>query len=80
MPLRSRDALLARLSATPAWDIVIIGGGATGLGCAVDAAARGHSVLLLEGRDFAAWRSLHGDLPTGLAKERMGSLSAGITT
>ncbi len=57
MPLRSRDALLARLSATPAWDIVIIGGGATGLGCAVDAAARGHSVLLLEGRDFAAGTS-----------------------
>lgn len=57
MILRSRDALLARLSTTPAWDIVIIGGGATGLGCALDAAARGHTVLLLEGRDFAAGTS-----------------------
>lgn len=57
MTLRSRDALLARLSMTPVWDIVIIGGGATGLGCAVDAAARGHAVLLLEGRDFAAGTS-----------------------
>jgi glycerol-3-phosphate dehydrogenase len=53
----SRDALLARLSATPAWDIVIIGGGATGLGCAVDAAARGYTVLLVEARDFAAGTS-----------------------
>ena len=46
----SRDALLARLSARPEWDIVIIGGGATGLGCAVDAAARGYAVLLVEAR------------------------------
>ncbi|MEG1864523.1 MAG: glycerol-3-phosphate dehydrogenase/oxidase [Alistipes sp.] len=35
------------------WDVVVIGGGATGLGVAVDAAARGYSVLLLEGSDFA---------------------------
>ena len=34
------------------WDIVVIGGGATGVGCAVDAAARGLSVLLLEQHDF----------------------------
>ena len=53
----SREALLARLSATPEWDIVIIGGGATGLGCAVDAAARGYAVLLVEARDFAAGTS-----------------------
>lgn len=52
-----RDALIARLSATPEWDIVIIGGGATGLGCAVDAAARGYAVLLVEARDFAAGTS-----------------------
>jgi glycerol-3-phosphate dehydrogenase len=32
---------------------VIVGGGATGLGCAVDAAARGHRVVLLEQHDFA---------------------------
>jgi glycerol-3-phosphate dehydrogenase len=35
------------------WDIVIIGGGATGLGCAVDAASRGYKTLLLEQSDFA---------------------------
>ena len=48
-----RAGLLERLRATPCWDVVIIGGGATGLGCAVDAAARGHSTLLLEAHDFA---------------------------
>ena len=30
------------------WDMVIIGGGATGLGCAVDAVLRGYSVALFE--------------------------------
>ena len=34
------------------WDIVVIGGGATGAGCALDAASRGFSVLLLEQHDF----------------------------
>jgi len=35
------------------WDFIIIGGGATGLGIAVDAASRGFSTLLLEQSDFA---------------------------
>lgn len=35
------------------WDIIIIGGGATGLGTAVDAASRGYKTLLLEQSDFA---------------------------
>jgi glycerol-3-phosphate dehydrogenase len=35
------------------WDVVVIGGGATGAGVAVDAATRGFSVLLLEREDFA---------------------------
>ena len=35
------------------WDVVIIGGGATGLGTAVDAASRGYKTLLLEQHDFA---------------------------
>src|SRR5260370_15070092 len=35
------------------WDVIIIGGGATGLGTAVDAAARGYRTLLLEQSDFA---------------------------
>ena len=34
------------------WDFVIIGGGATGIGCALDAASRGFEVLLLEQNDF----------------------------
>lgn len=34
------------------WDFIIIGGGATGVGCAVDAASRGYDVLLLEQSDF----------------------------
>ena len=35
------------------WDLVVIGGGATGLGVAVDAASRGYKTLLLEQHDFA---------------------------
>lgn len=35
------------------WDVLIIGGGATGLGCGVEAASRGHKTLLLEQSDFA---------------------------
>lgn len=35
------------------WDLLIIGGGATGLGAAVDAASRGYQVLLIERDDFA---------------------------
>ena len=36
-----------------AWDVLIIGGGASGLGAAVDAASRGYKTLLLEKHDFA---------------------------
>ncbi len=49
----NRDEMLARLDDGAAWDLLIIGGGATGLGTAVDAAARGYRVLLLERHDFA---------------------------
>lgn len=35
------------------WDVIIIGGGATGLGSGVDAASRGYSTLVLEQGDFA---------------------------
>src|SRR5947208_11751793 len=34
------------------WDLVVVGGGATGAGVAVDTASRGYSVLLLEQHDF----------------------------
>ncbi len=48
----SRDELLKKAVSKPRWDIIIIGGGATGLGTALDAASRGHTTLLLEARDF----------------------------
>ncbi|MGD8703747.1 MAG: glycerol-3-phosphate dehydrogenase/oxidase, partial [Desulfosarcina sp.] len=35
------------------WDMIVVGGGATGLGCALDAAARGYKTLLVEQHDFA---------------------------
>jgi glycerol-3-phosphate dehydrogenase len=38
---------------TVEWEVLVIGGGATGLGIAVDAAARGYRTLLLEKGDFA---------------------------
>src|ERR1044071_4451778 len=45
--------MLNTLSSTTLWDICIIGGGATGLGIAVDAASRGCKTVLLEKYDFA---------------------------
>ncbi len=48
-----RSKILARVQErTQPWDIVVIGGGATGVGCALDAASRGLDVLLLEQHDF----------------------------
>ncbi|MFM8767065.1 MAG: FAD-dependent oxidoreductase [Rubrivivax sp.] len=44
---------LARLREPRVWDLVVVGGGATGLGVALDAASRGLEVLLLEATDFA---------------------------
>lgn len=49
----NRQHLLQRLASEPHWDVVIIGGGATGLGVAVDASTRGYRTLLLEAHDFA---------------------------
>jgi glycerol-3-phosphate dehydrogenase len=36
------------------FDVAIVGGGATGLGCALDAASRGYATALIEARDFAS--------------------------
>ncbi len=44
--------MLQQLAETNEWDIVIIGGGATGLGSALDAASRGYKTLLIEQFDF----------------------------
>lgn len=49
----NREKMIARLAQQKApWDFVVVGGGATGAGIAVDAASRGYNVLLLEQDDF----------------------------
>ncbi|MDB5350373.1 MAG: glpD [Planctomycetota bacterium] len=48
-----RAEMLARIRESRVWDVVVIGGGATGLGTALDAASRGYQTLLLEAEDFA---------------------------
>ncbi len=50
------DRLAALRDGKP-WDVLIIGGGASGLGAAVDAAARGYRTLLVEARDYASGTS-----------------------
>lgn len=55
-PLADRKAHLARLADKP-FDVLVIGGGATGAGVALDAATRGLSVALIEKADFASGTS-----------------------
>jgi glycerol-3-phosphate dehydrogenase len=73
-----RSKILARVrEQTQPWDIVVIGGGATGVGCALDAASRGLDVLLLEQHDFGKGTSsrstklIHG----GVRYLRQGNIS-----
>jgi glycerol-3-phosphate dehydrogenase len=47
------ESLNAIADRSTRWDVLVIGGGATGLGAAVDAASRGYRTLLLEQHDFA---------------------------
>src|SRR5258708_10142576 len=49
----NRKDMIRALESTPEWELCIIGGGATGLGIAVDAASRGFRTLLVEQYDFA---------------------------
>ncbi|MDR1983657.1 MAG: glycerol-3-phosphate dehydrogenase/oxidase [Prevotellaceae bacterium] len=50
----NRDKQILQISdSDKIWDVIVIGGGATGLGCAVDAATRGFNVVLFEKDDFA---------------------------
>jgi glycerol-3-phosphate dehydrogenase len=49
----TRADMLAALRQPQIWDFIIIGGGATGLGTAIEAATRGYKTLLLEQYDFA---------------------------
>jgi len=49
-----REEMIGRLEDPHhVWDMIIVGGGATGLGVAIDAASRGYRTLLLEQHDFA---------------------------
>ena len=53
-PLQTdRAQLIARIASVEEFDLAIIGGGATGLGTALDAAVRGLKVVLVEAHDFA---------------------------
>lgn len=74
----NRDEMVASCkNPNTSWDILIIGGGATGLGAAVDAASRGFKTILLEQSDFAKGTSsrstklIHG----GLRYLKQGNLS-----
>ena len=49
----TREEILRELGRGGEWDVLVVGGGATGLGTAVDAASRGYRTLLLEASDFA---------------------------
>jgi glycerol-3-phosphate dehydrogenase len=85
----ARDAALAALQ-EESFDVVVVGGGITGAGVALDAASRGYSVALVERRDFAAGTSsrssklVHGGLrylqnfDLGLVREAL--LERGLLT
>ena len=51
--LTRREDLMTRLAEPRVWDLLVVGGGATGLGVALQAAREGLSVALLEAHDFA---------------------------
>jgi len=76
-PFLHRSTSIERIGAEKLWDLVVIGGGAAGLGCALDASRRGYKVLLVEKRDFASGTSsrsskmIHG----GIRYLKQGNLS-----
>lgn len=49
----NRETVLAKIKSTIIWDVIVIGGGASGLGIAVESANRGYASLLVEQTDFA---------------------------
>ena len=81
----NRSDSLDNLNKVSQWDIIIIGGGASGLGIAVDASKRGYRTLLLEKYDFGKGTSsrstklIHGCLlytspsPRDMRRSRMPS-------
>ena len=52
-PTQKRASCIRQIEAVSQWDVLVIGGGATGLGIALDAVSRGYKTLLLEQSDFA---------------------------
>lgn len=68
LSLAARERSLAALSSGPELDVLVVGGGVTGAGCALDAVTRGLSVGLVEARDWASGTSsrssklIHGGL------------------
>ncbi len=57
-----RSRMLDRLKGSKPdspFDLLVVGGGATGVGCALDAASRGLKVALVERDDFASGRSIN---------------------
>lgn len=55
--LPSREQQIELMSKTPEYDMLVIGGGATGAGVAVDAASRGLTTALVEKYDFSSGTS-----------------------
>jgi glycerol-3-phosphate dehydrogenase len=51
--MHTRETLMEAIRTGETWDVLVIGGGASGLGTALEAASRGYRTLLLEARDFA---------------------------
>ncbi len=52
-----RDKIIDKINSTKIWDVVIIGGGASGLGVALDAVSRGLSCIVIEKEDFGSGTS-----------------------
>ena len=78
-----RTEMLKSIETTSNWDLIVIGGGATGLWCALDGASRGYKTLLLEKGDFSEGTSsrstklLHGGLRY-LKQGRLGLIHEGL--
>src|ERR1700690_843763 len=71
-----RERMLALLGGGP-WDVIVLGGGAPGLGVAVDAQSRGYRTALLEAYDFAKGTSSRSTKPVqgGVRYLKQGNIS-----
>lgn len=53
LPIMKRSEQISKLNETKDWDVIVIGGGASGLGTALDSASRGYKTIMVEAVDFA---------------------------